>query len=79
MTTRERNEIIYEIRVEDIFLTAESLGRGEDELTPGVIERVIHKIEAMDFGNMADTINIMIDDAIEEIEGEILSERREEE
>ena len=79
MTTRERNEIIYEIRVEDIFLTAESFDYNEADLTQEVIERVIQKLETMDWGSMADTINIMIDDAMYEIQEEILSERREEE
>ena len=64
---RDRNETIYRITVEDIFLTAENDDREESELTPEVIEKVIHKIEAMDFGDMAETISLFIDDAIAEI------------
>jgi hypothetical protein len=64
---RDRNETIYRLMVEDIFLTAESYGRDESELTPEVIERVIHKIEAMDFSDMAQTIDMFIDDAIQEV------------
>ncbi|KKM69334.1 hypothetical protein LCGC14_1451800 [marine sediment metagenome] len=63
---RERNEVIYSIRVEDIYLSAESLVR-ETDLTPDVLERVIQKLEALDtievFGEMIDD---MLDDAIEE-------------
>ena len=64
---RDRNETIYRLTVEDIFLTAESYGRDESELTPEVVERVIHKIEAMDFSDMAQTIDMFIDDAIQEV------------
>jgi hypothetical protein len=63
---RDRNETIYRLTVEDIFLTAESYGRDEADLTPEVIEKVIHKIEAMDFGDMAETIDMFIEDAIRE-------------
>jgi hypothetical protein len=64
---RDRNETIYRITVEDIFLTAESYGRDESELTPEVVEKVIHKIEAMDFSDMAQTIDMFTDDAINEV------------
>jgi len=64
---RDRNETIYRLTVEDIFLTAESYGRDESELTPEVVERVIHKIKAMDFSDMAQTIDMFIDDAIQEV------------
>jgi hypothetical protein len=64
---RDRNETIYRLMVEDIFLTAESYDRDESELTPEVVERVIHKIEAMDFSDMAQTIDMFIDDAIQEV------------
>ena len=64
---RDRNETIYRLTVEDIFLTAESYDRDESELTPAVIEKVIHKIEAMDFSDMAQTIDMFIDDAIREV------------
>ena len=64
---RDRNETIYRLTVEDIFLTAESYDRDESELTPEVIEKVIHKIEAMDFSDMAQTIDMFIDDAIREV------------
>jgi hypothetical protein len=64
---RDRNETIYRLTVEDIFLTAESYGRDESELTTEVVERVIHKIEAMDFSDMAQTIDMFIDDAIQEV------------
>lgn len=63
---RDMNETIYRITVEDIFLTAESYDRDVSELTPEVVERVIHKIEAMDFGDMAQSIDMFTDDAIEE-------------
>jgi hypothetical protein len=65
---RDRNETIYRITVEDIFLTAESFGREESELTPEVIEKVIHKIEAMDFSDMAQIIDMFTDAAIDEVE-----------
>lgn len=65
---RDMNETVYRITVEDIFLTAESYSRDESELTPEVVEKVIHKIEAMDFGDMATTIDLFIDDAIREVE-----------
>jgi hypothetical protein len=64
---RDRNETIYRITVEDIFSTAESYGRDESELTPEVVEKVIHKIEAMDFSDMAQTIDMFTDDAIDEV------------
>jgi len=63
---RERNEVIYSIAVEDIYLAAESYDRDEADLTPEVIEKVIQKIEAMDFNDLAGIIDEMIDDAIEE-------------
>ena len=65
---RDRNETIYRLTVEDIFLTAESYGRDEAELTPEVVEKVIHSIEKMDFGDMSQTIDMFIDDAIGEVE-----------
>ena len=64
---RDRNETIYRLTVEDIFLTAESYDRDVDELTPEVVEKVIHKIEAMDFGDMSQTIDMFTDDAIREV------------
>lgn len=64
---RDRNETIYRIKVEDIFLTAESYGRDESELTDEVVEKVIHKIEAMDFGDLSQMIDQWTDDAIFEI------------
>lgn len=63
---RDRNETIYRLTVEDIFLTAENGDYKEAELTESVVERVIHKIEAMDFGDMAETITLFIEDAIKE-------------
>jgi len=63
---RERNEVIYDIRVEDIFLAAEECGRDESDLTPEVIERVIQRLESMDFGLVAEAIDEMIEDAIED-------------
>ena len=65
--SRDRNETIYRLTVEDIFLTAESYDRDESELTPEVIEKVIHKIEAMDFSDMSQTIDMFTDDAIREV------------
>jgi len=61
-------ETVYRITVQDIYEVADSM-RGEDEgeLTDEVVEKVKHKIEAMDFSDMADTINIMIDAAIDEL------------
>jgi hypothetical protein len=64
---RDRNETIYRITVEDIFLTAENSGRDESELTSEVVEKVIHKIEAMDFSDMAQTIDMFTDAAIDEV------------
>lgn len=64
---RDRNETIYRLTVEDIFLTAESYDKDESELTPEVVEKVIHKIEAMDFTDMSQTIDMFIDDAIREV------------
>ena len=64
---RDRDETIYRITVEDIFSTAESYGRDEGELTPEVVERVIHKIETMDFSDMSQTIDMFTDDAIDEV------------
>ena len=66
-TERDRNETIYRLTVEDIFLTAESYGRDENDLTPEVIEKVIHKIEAMDFSDMSQAIDMLTDDAIREV------------
>ena len=63
---RDRNETIYRLTVEDIFLTAESADRDLAELTDDVVERVIHKIEAMSFEDMAETIDMFIEDAISE-------------
>ena len=45
---------------------AELAERDEAELTPEVVEKVIHKIEAMDFSDMAQTIDMFTDDAIRE-------------
>jgi len=67
---RELSETIYRITVEDITLAAKSHDRDEDDLTPEVMERVIHKIEDMDDGYMADLIDMFIDGAIDEIEEE---------
>jgi hypothetical protein len=64
---RDRNETIHRITVEDIFLASESFCRDEDMLTDEVIEKVVHKIEAMDFGDMAQTIDMFIDEAIREL------------
>jgi len=64
---RDRDETIYRITVEDIFSTAESYGRDEGELTPEVVDRVIHKIGAMDFTDMSQTIDMFTDDAIDEV------------
>ena len=64
---RDKNETIYRITVEDIYLAAENDDRDESELTEEVVEKVIHKIEAMDFSDMASTITGFIDDAIEEL------------
>jgi len=61
---RDRNETIYRITVEDIFMAAESEDRPESELTEGVIERVIHKVEAMDSSDMNEAICQFISDAI---------------
>ena len=64
---RELSETLYRITVEDIYLTAESMGRDEAELTPAVVERVAHKIEAMDDDSIVEIIDLMIDDAIDEV------------
>jgi len=65
---RDRNETIYRVIVEDIYLTASSYGRDEAELTNEVIEKVIHKVEAMDFSDMSQAIDQFTDDAIREIQ-----------
>ena len=65
---RDRNETIYRITVEDIYLTAENGDRDINELTPEVVEKVIHKIEAMNFSDMAQTIETYIEEAIDEID-----------
>jgi len=70
MPERDKDETIYRISVEDIYLTADSYSRDPDELTPEVVEKVIHKIEAMDFGDMAQTIDMFTDEAIRELKGE---------
>lgn len=64
---RDMNETIYQIAVEDIYLTAESYGRDMSELTEQVVERVIHKIEAMDFDDLSQMIDQWTDDAIDEL------------
>lgn len=64
---RDMNETIYRITVEDIYLAAENGDRDKSELTPEVVEKVIHKIEAMDFSDMAQTIEMFTDDAIAEV------------
>lgn len=64
---RDKNETIYRITVEDIYLTAESHGFEESVMTEEVVEKVSHKIEAMDFSDTAETIGCFINDAIEEI------------
>ena len=64
---RDRGETIYRITVEDIYLTAESFDR-DVALTDDVVERVIRKIEAMDFSDMAQTIDMFIEQAISETE-----------
>jgi hypothetical protein len=65
-----RNKTIYRLTVEDIYLTAEMM---EDDdtgeplvLTDDIVERVIRKVEAMDFSDMSETLRLMIEDAIEE-------------
>ena len=63
---RDRNETIYRILVEDIYLTAESCDRDLSLLTDDVVERVIHKIEAMSFEDMAQAIDMFTEDAISE-------------
>jgi hypothetical protein len=64
---RDRDETIYRITVEDIYLTAESYNRDESELTDEVVERVVHKVEAMDFSDLSQMIDQFTDDAIAEI------------
>ena len=63
---RDRNETIYRILVDDIYSTAESYDRDLAELTDDVVERVIHKIEAMSFSDIAETIDMLTDEAIRE-------------
>lgn len=65
-----RNKTIYRLTIEDIYLTAEMM---EDDdtgeplvLTDDIVERVIRKVEAMDFSDMSETLRLMIEDAIEE-------------
>lgn len=64
---RDKNETIYRITVEDIYLTAEDCDRDESEITPEVVDKVIRKIEAMDSSDMAQAIDQFTDEAIEEI------------
>ena len=63
---RDINETIYRITVEDIYLAAEN-EELEEKLTDEIVEKVIHKIEAMDFSDMAETIVLFIEDAIDEV------------
>ena len=63
---RERNEVIYSIRVEDIYLSAEFFDRDESDLTPEVIEKVIQRVEALELGGLDALLDVMIQDAIEE-------------
>ena len=63
---RERNEVILSIRVESIYLSAESFGRDEVDLTPEVIEKVIQRVEALELGGLDALLDVMIQDAIEE-------------
>ena len=66
---RDKNETLYRITVEDIFLAAESCDRDESELTPEVVEKVCHKIEAIDSSDMTAAIDQFTSDAIEELKG----------
>ena len=70
---RDINETIYRITVEDIILTAEAYCRDEDEITPEVLERVISKIEAMDFSDISQAIDTFIEDAIQEVKAMALA------
>lgn len=68
---RDLDETIYRLTVRDIYGVAENADLPSEEepgeLSDEVVEKVIHKIEAMDFSDMADTIRLMIEDAIEEV------------
>ena len=67
---RDRNQTIYRILVDDIYDVAESNDRDTADLTDDVVERVIHKIEAMSFEDLAESIDMFIDDAIRESKAE---------
>ena len=63
---RDRNDIIYQLTVEDIFNAADWNGIDDAELTDAVIEKVCHKIAVMDFVDMSETIAKFIEEAIKE-------------
>ena len=67
---RDRNQTIYRILVDDIYDVAESNDRDTADLTDDVVERVIHKIEAMSFEDLAESIDMFIDDAIRQSQQE---------
>ncbi len=67
---RDKNETVYRILVDDIYGVAESYDRDVAELTDDVIERVIHKIEAMSFEDLAQAIDMFIEDATRESKAE---------
>lgn len=64
--SRDINETVYRILVSDIHDTAENYDLGE--LSDEVVDKVCYKLEAMDFGNLSETIKIMIEDAKDDLE-----------
>lgn len=65
------DKTIYRILVRDIYGVAENADIPEDNpgvLSDEVVEKVMYKVEAMDFSDIADTIRGFIEDALAEVE-----------
>jgi len=62
--SQDDDPIIYSIRRSDIAGVVEDDPDYEGKMTPAVIAEVERQLFKMDFSDMADTIRIMIDDAI---------------
>lgn len=61
---RDKNETLYRITVEDIYIVAEGEGL---ELTDEIADKVAYKIEAMDSSGEYECIEEWIREAIEEV------------
>ena len=64
--SRDRNDIIYQLTVEDIYSAADFNDIDTATITDDVVEKVCHKIAAMDFVDMSETIAKFIGEAIKE-------------